>query len=113
MLKRISGADYNALTDALTQYGRRTPKALSHTDKAPASPLDVSAKKVETLEELHARLTRLMNMDKAVLFMKGSPDKPECGFSRRMVALLRKQDVPFSHFNILTDESVRQGKQPL
>jgi len=113
LLARISGADYGALTNALTQYGRRSPKALSHTDKTPAAPLDVPAEKVETPEELTARLTRLMNMDKAVLFMKGSPNKPQCGFSRKMVALLGEQDIPFSHFDILTDESVRQGLKVL
>ncbi|KAF8340622.1 glutaredoxin [Cantharellus anzutake] len=109
LLQRLTGADNNALTSALAQHGRRPIKALSHTDKAPAAPPAVPVKKVETPEELTARLTRLMNMDKAVLFMKGSPDKPQCGFSRRMVALLREQNVPFTHFDIFTDESVRQG----
>lgn len=50
-----------------------------------------------------------MNQDRVVLFMKGEPDAPRCGFSRQTVALLREQKVPFSHFDILTDESVRQG----
>jgi glutaredoxin-related protein len=65
--------------------------------------------KEETEEELNARLRRLMNQDKVVLFMKGSPDAPRCGFSRKIVALLREQNVEFKHFDILTDESVRQG----
>ena len=44
-----------------------------------------------------------------VLFMKGSPDAPRCGFSRRIVALLQDQKVSFAHFDILSDESVRAG----
>jgi glutaredoxin-related protein len=42
--------------------------------------------------------------------MKGSPDVPRCGFSRKICGLLRDQKIEFSHFDILTDESVRQGE---
>ena len=48
-----------------------------------------------------------------VLFMKGSPDEPRCGFSRKIVALLRDQGVQFAHFDILSDESVRSGLKVL
>jgi len=48
-----------------------------------------------------------------VLFMKGSPDEPRCGFSKKIVALLEEQKVQFAHFDILTDESVRQGLKVL
>ena len=49
-------------------------------------------------------------MVQVVLFMKGSPDVPRCGFSRRTVALLRDHKVEFDSFDILSDESVRSGK---
>ena len=51
-----------------------------------------------------------MNQSKVVLFMKGSPDVPRCGFSRKICALLRDNKIEFTHFDILTDETVRQGK---
>jgi glutaredoxin-related protein len=51
----------------------------------------------------------IMEQSKVVLFMKGSPDAPQCGFSRRAVAMLRDQGTEFSHFDILKDEAVRQG----
>ena len=41
--------------------------------------------------------------------MKGTPDQPKCGFSTEIVGLLNKQGVHFSSFNILSDNSVRQG----
>ena len=44
-----------------------------------------------------------------MLFMKGSPETPKCGFSRSTVELLRKGGVAFSSFDILTDEEVRAG----
>ena len=82
----------------------------SHTDQAPAAPVE---EKHESEEELNKRLQGLMQQDKVVLFMKGSPDQPRCGFSRRIVALLRDQGVQFSSFDILTDESVRAGLKVL
>jgi len=63
----------------------------------------------ETKEELHARIRTLLNQSNVVLFMKGSPDAPRCGFSRKIVALLRDKKVEFTHFDILMDEDVRQG----
>jgi len=120
LLKRITGADAPVLTAALDQYGRAPPQALSTTTQQPAAPPDTlpdserrSEKEVETPEQLTARLRGLMNMDKRVLFMKGTPDVPQCGFSRQFVAILKERNVPFSHFNIYTDESVRQGLKVL
>jgi hypothetical protein len=69
-----------------------------------------AVEKVETPEELEGRLRRLMTQSIVVLFMKGSPDEPRCGFSRKICGLLRDNKIEFSHFDILTDESVRQGE---
>nr|AFK40027.1 unknown [Lotus japonicus] len=44
-----------------------------------------------------------------MLFMKGKPDEPKCGFSRKVVEILQQESVPFNSFDILTDEEVRQG----
>jgi len=41
--------------------------------------------------------------------MKGSPDTPRCGFSRKIVELLQGEKVAFTSFDILGDEEVRQG----
>ncbi|KAI9067711.1 glutaredoxin [Trametes sanguinea] len=113
LLGRISGADAPALTEAIATHVRG-PSAInpqSHTDRAPAAaPASVPS---ESPEELNERLRKLMNQDKVVLFMKGSPDQPRCGFSRRIVDLLRSQGVEFSTFDILSDESVRQGLKVL
>lgn len=50
-----------------------------------------------------------MNKHKVVLFMKGNPTAPKCGFSRQTVGLLREQGVEFAWFDIFSDEDVRQG----
>ncbi len=54
-----------------------------------------------------ARCNQLMNKHKVVLFMKGNPSAPKCGFSRQTVGLLREKGVEFAWFDILSDEGVR------
>lgn len=93
-------------------------KPQSHTDQKVAPPPISSSTteedgNEETPEELEKRLHALMNQSKVVLFMKGTPDVPRCGFSRKISALLTEQNVDFTHFDILLDENVRQGVQSL
>jgi len=58
---------------------------------------------------LNDRLERLIRADTIMLFMKGTPDKPRCGFSRQAIDVLRKEQIPFGSFDILSDNDVRQG----
>ena len=43
-----------------------------------------------------------------LLFMKGTPDQPMCGFSARTVAILQSVGTPFAAVNILPDPRIRQ-----
>jgi len=63
----------------------------------------------EDKEDLHKRLTDLVKAAPVMLFMKGTPSAPQCGFSRQLVALLRENSVKYGFFNILADDEVRQG----
>ncbi|RYH12851.1 Grx4 family monothiol glutaredoxin [archaeon] len=58
---------------------------------------------------LEERLKELINQDVVMLFMKGTPSHPRCGFSSKITDLLTSHHIPFSSFNILSDEEVRQG----
>lgn len=60
-------------------------------------------------EELHKYLKELTSRAPVMLFMKGVPDAPRCGFSNRAVSLLREEDVAFDSFDILSDDEVREG----
>ncbi|KAI1907449.1 glutaredoxin [Ophidiomyces ophidiicola] len=62
-----------------------------------------------TKEELFARLSELVKAAPVMLFMKGTPSEPQCGFSRQIVGILRENGVKYGFFNILADEDVRQG----
>jgi len=44
-----------------------------------------------------------------VLFMKGTPDQPMCGFSGRLVQILDYVGVPYSGINVLESDALRQG----
>ncbi|KAM7506087.1 hypothetical protein LguiB_004991 [Lonicera macranthoides] len=60
-------------------------------------------------ETLTSRLKSLVNSGPVMLFMKGKPDEPRCGFSRKVVDILKEENVDFESFDILTDDEVRQG----
>ncbi|KAK0703834.1 glutaredoxin [Lasiosphaeria miniovina] len=60
-------------------------------------------------EELFKRLADLVKAAPVMLFMKGTPSEPKCGFSRQLVAILRENAVKYGFFNILADDEVRQG----
>ena len=57
---------------------------------------------------LDERIKGIISSGEVVLFMKGVPDEPRCGFSRRMVSLLRDHKIQFKSFDILQDNEVRQ-----
>jgi len=60
-------------------------------------------------ELLNERIYQIINQDKRVLFLKGTPDLPVCGFSDRVVTALNSYKKPYGHFNILEDAEVREG----
>jgi Grx4 family monothiol glutaredoxin len=60
-------------------------------------------------EELNTRLGELVKAAPVMLFMKGTPSAPQCGFSRQTVSILREKGVRYGFFNILADDEVRQG----
>ncbi|CAL9233042.1 unnamed protein product [Arabidopsis halleri] len=69
----------------------------------------LSEKGITGEQSLEDRLKALINSSEVMLFMKGSPDEPKCGFSSKVVKALRGENVIFGSFDILTDEEVRQG----
>ncbi|TPP58169.1 Glutaredoxin [Fasciola gigantica] len=62
---------------------------------------------------LETRLRQLINRAPIMLFMKGQPDAPQCGFSRQIIDILRSANARFDSFDILQDEEVRQGLKSL
>ena len=51
---------------------------------------------------IEQRIRQLLESAPVLLFMKGAPDAPRCGFSRQVVQALRADGIAFKHFDILT-----------
>jgi len=51
----------------------------------------------------------LVKGNRVMLFMKGNPTFPQCGFSAAVVDVLKKHGAAFHHFNVLSDQAVREG----
>lgn len=67
------------------------------------------SKSTDLSTTLTSRLASLINSSPVMLFMKGKPSEPKCGFSRKVVEILQQENVPFESLDILADEEVRQG----
>ncbi len=55
------------------------------------------------------RIQALVKADRVVLFMKGTPEAPQCGFSATAADLLRTLNVEFTAHDVFADDAVRQG----
>ncbi|PNS08954.1 Grx4 family monothiol glutaredoxin [Solilutibacter silvestris] len=56
-----------------------------------------------------SRIQSLLDSNRMVLFMKGSPDAPQCGFSAKAVATLDEMGAEYAHINVLADADIREG----
>ncbi|KAF1949483.1 glutaredoxin [Byssothecium circinans] len=137
VLETISGSDAAKVRAAVEKYagagsgGAKTlPPAQTVTKPPQANDLDstknlsayapnpsdpktapeYSAAQSETnKEDLFQRLGDLVKAAPVMLFLKGTPSAPQCGFSRQTVSILREKGIRYGFFNILADDEVRQG----
>lgn len=70
---------------------------------------DESGQQVDLKETFKTYLKKLTTRAPVMIFMKGNPKSPRCGFSRQLVELLAKHNIVYESFDILQDEEVRQG----
>jgi monothiol glutaredoxin len=61
------------------------------------------------MSDTNARIAEIVNTHDVVLFMKGTPLFPQCGFSSRAIAILDHIGVPYEGVDVLQDMEVRQG----
>lgn len=59
--------------------------------------------------ETSEKIEKLIESHEVVLFMKGTPDFPQCGFSANVVGILNHLDIKFISYDVLQDDSLRQG----
>ena len=60
-------------------------------------------------DPVHAFIAKTVEENPVVLFMKGTPDAPRCGFSSVVVQILDHMEAPFVGVDVLQDEDLRNG----
>jgi monothiol glutaredoxin len=78
------------------------PIPMLSSEPAPAPAVD------EQSSPIREAITEAIAGHKVILFMKGTPEAPACGFSARTVGMLQSLDVPFAAVDILPDPRIRQ-----
>lgn len=122
VLETVSGSSAVKVRTAIETHASSSPSsttspkgATQQTTDGAAGAGEVDQKTEEDedpekkKEELFKRLEELVKAAPVMLFMKGTPSAPQCGFSRQLVAILREHAVKYGFFNILADDEVRQG----
>jgi len=61
------------------------------------------------MSDINKQLDEIIKNNKVVLFMKGTPDMPQCGFSMAVANVLKHLEVEFTGINVLDDEEIRNG----
>ncbi|KAJ3327514.1 Glutaredoxin 3, partial [Kappamyces sp. JEL0680] len=96
-VEKIDGANAPALTQMAAKFASMPLEMVSRVSDQ-TSPVDLE-KKLKTLTSSHP----------IMLFMKGTPSAPKCGFSRQTVEILADLKCTYGSFDILSDEEVRAG----
>ena len=60
-------------------------------------------------KEINDKINNEIKNNEVCLFMKGTPDQPQCGFSLAVSNLLKHLDVKFKGINVLEDNEIREG----
>lgn len=69
---------------------------------APVDETDRTAPAVQRVE-------KMVGSSDVFLFMKGIPEEPQCGFSANSIAILETMGAPYTTFDVLSDEAVREA----
>ena len=60
-------------------------------------------------QDAHARIAKAVNAADVLLFMKGTPLFPQCGFSSRAISILDHLGIEYATVDVLQDQAIRQG----
>lgn len=98
-VETVDGANAPDLTETVKK----------HVQSSAVTTAKATAASTTHKEDINVRLKTLTNSAPVMVFIKGTPSQPRCGYSRKLVEILGEHNVKYSSFNILADEDVRQG----
>ena len=61
------------------------------------------------IDDTKNKIESLINESEVMLFMKGTPSMPQCGFSAAVVGVLNHMGIDFESTNVLQDQEIREG----
>ena len=61
------------------------------------------------MDDINKKIKSIIDSNNIVLFMKGTPNAPQCGFSMAVTNILKHLNVKFESVNVLDDNKIRQG----
>lgn len=61
------------------------------------------------MTDVRQKIQQMIDQNQVVLFMKGTREMPQCGFSSRVAGVLNYMNVPYQDVNVLADDEIRQG----
>lgn len=113
--EKVADATMNYMVEAVpTLVFIRDKKELSrvngsHPDEFISTIESIGSSTEEKEEMLNKRMLSLINKGPIMVFIKGTPSSPRCGFTRQLVSILSEQGVQYDYFDILQDEEIRQS----
>jgi monothiol glutaredoxin len=60
-------------------------------------------------DDVQSKIDEQVKKNRVMVFMKGTPNFPQCGFSAHTVEILRSYDAQFESYDVLSDPGVREG----
>ena len=61
------------------------------------------------MDDINKKIKNIVDSNNIVLFMKGTPESPQCGFSMAVSNILKHLKVKFEGINVLENDEIRQG----
>ena len=61
------------------------------------------------MKDINEKIDKMIENDDVVIFMKGTPEFPQCGFSANVVGILNYFKVNYKSYNVLEDNELREG----
>ena len=117
-LSRVSGIECYGLDPATMaqaehrRLGREgwAPTTLPENEAPPQRRMKRKSKMMKRKSsDVKIQIDKTVKANDVVLYMKGTKEMPQCGFSSRVVGVLNYMGVDFADVNVLADEEVRQG----
>ena len=97
---QVVGANAPALNSMIQKHAK---------SNAPHGQIQSKKQEAGSTENLDEKLKNLINSQPVMIFIKGVPSAPQCGFSRQLIEILSETKCSYGSFNILEDDQVRQG----